>query len=70
MDARTITSIWCCTVQTIIEEEDAEESEGMLNAVSVLNEVTPQDMTEERLYPQNSMSAHYSWGKIKLIAHH
>ena len=37
-----------CTVQPIIEEEDAEEIEGMLNAASVLNQVTPEDMAEEQ----------------------
>ena len=34
-------------VQSLIEEEDAEEIEGMLNAVSVFNQITPEDMTEE-----------------------
>ena len=29
-------------------EEDAEEIKGMLNSVSVLNQVTPEDMTEEQ----------------------
>ena len=37
-----------CTVQPIIEEEDAEEIEGMLNSVCVLNQVTPEDMVEEK----------------------
>ena len=36
-----------CAIQTIIEEKDAEEMEGMLNSVSVLNQVTPKDMVEE-----------------------
>ena len=37
-----------CTVQSIVEEEDAEEIQGMLNSVSVLNQVTPEDMPEEQ----------------------
>ena len=37
-----------CTVQLIVEEEDAEEIQGMLNSVSVLNLVTPEDMAEEQ----------------------
>ena len=32
----------------IIEEEDAEEIEGMSNSVPVLNQVTPEDMVEEQ----------------------
>ena len=35
-------------VQPIIEEEGAEEIEGMLNSVSVLNEVTPEHIGEEQ----------------------
>ena len=37
-----------CAIQLIIEEEDAEEIKGMLNSVSVLNQVAPEDMTEEQ----------------------
>ena len=37
-----------CTIQPIMEEEDAEEIKGMLNSVSVLNQVTPEDMAEEQ----------------------
>ena len=37
-----------CTVQSIVEEEDAEEIQGMLNSVSVLNQVTTEDMAEEQ----------------------
>ena len=37
-----------CTIQPIIKEEDAEEIEGMLNSVSVLNQVTPEDMVDEQ----------------------
>ena len=31
-----------------MEEEDAEEIKGMLNSVSVLSQVTPDDMAEEQ----------------------
>ena len=31
-----------------MEEEDAEEIQGMLNSMSVLNQVTPEDMAEEQ----------------------
>ena len=31
-----------------MEEEDAEEIKGMLNSVSVLNQVTPEDIVEEQ----------------------
>ena len=37
-----------CTVQSIVEGEDAEEIQGMLNSVSVLNQVIPEDMLEEQ----------------------
>ena len=37
-----------CAIQPIIEEEDAEEIKGMLISVSVLNQVTPEDMVEEQ----------------------
>ena len=38
-----------CAIQSIMEEEeDAEEIKGMLNSVSVLNQVTPEDMAEEQ----------------------
>ena len=37
-----------CVIQPIMEEEDAEEIKGMLNSVSVLNHVTPEDMAEEQ----------------------
>ena len=37
-----------CTVQSIVEEEDAEEIQGMLNSVSVLNQVTSENMAEEQ----------------------
>ena len=37
-----------CAIQPIMEEEDAEEIKGMLNSVSVLNQVTPEDMAEEQ----------------------
>ena len=38
----------CCTIQPIMDEEDAEELKGMLNSVPVLNQVTPEDMAEEQ----------------------
>ena len=31
-----------------MEEEDAEEIQGMLNSVSVLNQVTPENIVEEQ----------------------
>ena len=37
-----------CAVQSIVEEEDAEEIQGLLNYVFVLNQVTPEDMAEEQ----------------------
>ena len=37
-----------CAIQPVMEEEDAEEIKGMLNSVSVLNQVTPEDMAEEQ----------------------
>ena len=37
-----------CTIQSIMEEEDADEIQGMLTSVSVLNQVTPEDMAEEQ----------------------
>ena len=37
-----------CAIQPTMEEEDAEEIQGMLNSVSVLNQVTPEDMVEEQ----------------------
>ena len=35
-------------VQSTVEEEDVEEIQGMLNSVSVLNQVTPEEMAEEQ----------------------
>ena len=35
-------------VQSLVEEDNAEEIMGMLNAVSVFNQVTPEDMAEEQ----------------------
>ena len=37
-----------CAIQLIMEEEDVEEIQGMLNSVSVLNQVIPEDMVEEQ----------------------
>ena len=35
-------------IQPIMEEEDVEEIQGMLNSVSVLNQITPEDIVEEQ----------------------
>ena len=35
-------------IQLFMEEEDVEEIQGMLNSVSVLNQVTSEDMAEEQ----------------------
>ena len=37
-----------CAVQSLVEEEDVEQIQGMLNSVSVLNQITPEDMVEEQ----------------------
>ena len=37
-----------CAVQSIVEEEDVEEIQSMLNSLSVLNQVTPENRTEEQ----------------------
>ena len=37
-----------CMIQSLIEEEDAEEIEGMLNAMSSINQITPEDMAKEQ----------------------
>ena len=37
-----------CVMQSIVVEEDVEENQDMLNSVSVLNQVTPEDMAEEQ----------------------
>ena len=37
-----------CAIQSVVEEEDTEEIQGMLNSVSVLNQVTLEDMAEEQ----------------------
>ena len=57
-----------CTIQPIIEEQNAEEIEGMLNAVSVLNQVTPEDMAEEQKKDSSSLSICYIQGKLKSSA--
>ena len=36
-----------CMIQPVIEE-DANEIKGMLNSVSVLNQISPEDMVEEQ----------------------
>ena len=58
-----------CAVQPIMEEEDAEKIKGMLNSVSVLNQVTPEDMAEERFNPGLSLSVCYSQREIEIICH-
>ena len=52
-----------------MEEEHAEQIQGMLKSGSVLNHITPEDMAEERFYPWISLSVCYSWRKIKNISH-
>ena len=37
-----------CDIQQNMKEEDADEIQGMLNSMSVLNQVTPEDMAEEQ----------------------
>ena len=37
-----------CVVKSIVVEENAEEIEGMLSALSLLNQVTLEDMAEEK----------------------
>ena len=56
-------------IQWIMEEDDVDEIEGMLNSVSVLNQVTHEDMAEERFYPWTSLSICYSWRESKNIGH-
>ena len=58
-----------CAIQSIVEEEDAEEIWGMLNALSVLNQVTPEDTAEKRSYPWIGLSICYSWRKIEVVRH-
>ena len=43
-----------CAVQPIIEDEDAEEIEGMLNSVPDLNQLTPQAPQKSR---RNTLSS-------------
>ena len=52
-----------CTVQSIVEEEDEEEIQGMVNFVSVLNQA------EERPYTWIGLSICYSQRKIEIISH-
>ena len=58
-----------CTIQPIMEEENAEEIQAMLNSMSVLNQVSPEDMAEERSYPWIGLSICYSQRKIEDIGH-
>ena len=56
-----------CMIQPIMEEEDAEEIKGMLNSVSVLNQVTPEDMAEEqKKAPILSLVCQYDTAREKL----
>ena len=58
-----------CMVQSIVEEEDVEEIQSVLNYVSVFNQVTPEDMAEERSHTWIGLSICYSWVEIKIIGH-
>ena len=58
-----------CTIQPIMEEEEVEEIQSMVNSVSVLNQVTPEDMAEARPYTLISLSLCYSQGKMEIISH-
>ena len=56
-----------CAIQPIMEEEDAEEIQGMLNSVSVLNQVTPEDMAEEqKRHPILGLVCQYVTAREKL----
>ena len=56
-----------CAIQPIMEEEDAEEIKGMLNTVTVLNQITPQEMAEEqRKDPILSLVCQYVTARDKL----
>ena len=60
-----------CTIQPIIEEEDVEEIQSMLNSVSVLNQVTPEDMAEkQKRYPMLGLICPYvtAGEKLKSLA--
>ena len=57
-------------VRPIIEEEDAEKIKSMLNSVSVLYQVTPEDMAEHRRKTLSSDKSVHTLqpGKIKSLA--
>ena len=61
-----------CMVPSIVEEEDAEEIQGMLNSVSVLNQITSEVMVGESKRDPilGLVSLCNSWRKIKIISHH
>ena len=46
-DLKTKAQSISCVIEPIMEEEDAEEIKGMLNSVSVLNQVTSENTAEE-----------------------
>ena len=57
-----------CAIQPIMEEGDVEEIQGMLNSVSVLNQVTPEDMAEEqKTDPILGLVCQYVTAREKLI---
>ena len=68
-DLKKEAQTFSCAIQPIMEEEDAEEIKGMLHSVSVLNQVTPEDMAEERSNPELSLSVCYRQREIKNIGH-
>ena len=47
-DLKTAALSISCALKPIIEDDDAEEIKGMLDSVSVFNQVTPEDMTKEQ----------------------
>ena len=54
-------------MQQIKEEEDAEEIQGMLNSVSVLNQVTPEDIAgEQKTDPILGLVCQYVTAREKL----
>ena len=56
-----------CMIEPIMEEKDAEEIKGMLNSMSVLNQVTAEDMGEEQKKdPILSMVCKYVTAREKL----
>ena len=56
-----------CAVQSIVEEKGVEEIKGVVDAVSVFNQVTPEDMAEAQHKDAilGSLSIYYRWRKLK-----